>query len=243
MAETKIEWTELTWNPSTGCTKISSGCQNCYAEKMTGRLRAMGIDKYRDGFALRQHESELFRPFHWKQPKMVFANSMSDLFHEEMPLEFIQRVFQVMNDCPQHVFQVLTKRSDILRQYSPLLNWSPNIWMGVTVEHSSYVHRIQDLRMTGAFIKFLSLEPLLSVLPDMDLLDIDWVIVGGESGSKARPIQQEWVVDIRNQCKEAGVSFFFKQWGGRNKKAAGCLLEGKVHKEMPYQAASFQLNQ
>ncbi len=233
MAETKIEWTELTWNPSTGCTKISSGCKHCYAEKMAGRLQAMGIDKYMDGFELRRHESELSMPYHWKKPRLVFVNSMSDLFHEEMPLDFIQHVFQVMNDCPQHVFQVLTKRSDILRQYSPLLTWSPNIWMGVTVEHSSYVNRIQDLRMTGAFIKFLSLEPLLSLLHDIDLLHVDWVIVGGESGPKARPIKKEWALDIRHQCQEARVPFFFKQWGGRNKKAAGSLLDGVAYKEMP----------
>ncbi|MBC8436006.1 MAG: phage Gp37/Gp68 family protein [Bacteroidetes bacterium] len=233
MAETKIEWTELTWNPATGCTKISSGCRHCYAEKMAGRLQAMGIDKYRDGFELRWHESELFRPYHWKQPRMVFVNSMSDLFHEGMPLEFIQQVFQVMNDCPQHVFQVLTKRTDILRQYSPLLNWSSNIWMGVTVEGSSYTDRIHDLQAVGAFIKFLSLEPLLTPLPDLDLLGIGWVIVGGESGNKVRPLKKEWVVDIRNQCQAAEVPFFFKQWGGRNKKAAGCLLDGMVYKEMP----------
>ena len=193
----------------------------------------MGIDKYSDGFELRYHESELLRPYSWKQPRKVFVNSMSDLFHEEIPLGFIQHIFQVMNDCPQHIFQVLTKRSDILRHYSPLLTWSPNIWMGVTVEHSSYVNRIQDLRMTGSFIKFLSLEPLLSSLSDIDLLDIDWVIVGGESGHKARPIKKEWVVDIRNQCQAVGVPFFFKQWGGRNKKAAGSLLDGVVYKEMP----------
>lgn len=233
MAETKIEWTELTWNPATGCTKISAGCRHCYAEVMARRLQAMGMEKYRNGFALRWHPSELIRPYQWKQPRMVFVNSMSDLFHEEMPLEFIQQVFQVMNDCPQHVFQVLTKRSEILRQYSPLLNWTPNIWMGVTIEHEAYKNRIQDLRMTGAFIKFLSLEPLLSAIPDLNLFGIDWVITGGESGPHSRPMKKEWVVDIRNQCRIAEIPFFFKQWGGKNKKAAGCLLNGKVYKEMP----------
>jgi len=233
MAETKIEWTELTWNPSTGCSKISSGCKNCYAEKMTKRLTAMGVDKYYNGFNLTWHESELDRPYSLKQPRMIFVNSMSDLFHEEMPLEFIQKVFQVMNDCPQHVFQVLTKRADILSQYSTLLNWTPNIWMGVTVESQKYTERINFLRRTGAFVKFLSLEPLLSPLHELDLREIDWVIVGGESGSEARPIEKSWVIDIKEQCQHANIPFFFKQWGGFNKKATGSLLEGIHYKEMP----------
>jgi protein gp37 len=234
MAHTKIEWTEMTWNPTTGCTKISIGCKNCYAEIMAKKLQKMKINKYQDGFELRLHQSELYFPYSCKKPSKIFVNSMSDLFHEDLPLNFIQRVFHVMNDCPQHIFQVLTKRSDILWHYASLLHWSSNIWMGVTVESSSYTKRIHDLRMTGAFIKFLSLEPLLSPIPDLDLTGIDWVIVGGESGPNARTIKKEWVIDIRDQCQRNGVAFFFKQWGGKNKKEAGCLLDGKEYKENPF---------
>lgn len=214
MADTNIEWTEYTWNPSTGCTKISSGCKHCYAEKMTKRLTAMGIEKYKYGFDLAWHESELLRPRSISQPKMIFVNSMSDLFHEDIPLEFIRKVFQVMNECPQHIFQVLTKRADVLSRYSTLLDWTPNIWMGVTVESPRYLNRIDALRRTGAFIKFLSLEPLLSSLGDMDLREIDWVIAGGESGPEARPMEKSWVVEIQTQCKNRQIPFFFKQWGG-----------------------------
>lgn len=233
MAGTKIEWTEMTWNPSTGCTKISSGCKHCYAENMTRRLKAMSIAKYKNGFNLHWHEEELKRPYSWKQSKMIFVNSMSDLFHEQMPLEFIQQVFKVMNDCPQHIFQVLTKRSDILRQYSSLLNWTPNIWMGVTVEDDRVTFRIDDLRLTTAFIKFLSLEPLLSSLSDLNLHEIDWVIVGGESGFEARRMKKKWVLDIQGQCEQTNIPFFFKQWGGKNKKAAGCMLDGMYYKQIP----------
>ena len=233
MAETKIEWTEFTWNPSTGCTKISSGCKNCYAEKMTKRLTAMGIEKYQTGFDLAWHEFELTRPYSIRQPRMIFVNSMSDLFHEDMPLDFIRKVFKVMNECPKHIFQVLTKRADILAQFSTLLNWTPNIWMGVTVESSKYVDRINHLRKSGAFVKFLSLEPLLSSLGELDLREIDWVIVGGESGPDARPMNKSWVVEIQTQCRNSQIPFFFKQWGGVNKKVAGSLLEGKYYKEMP----------
>jgi len=233
MANTNIEWTEFTWNPSTGCTKISSGCNHCYAEKMTKRLTAMGLHKYKTGFDLAWHESELSRPRSIRQPRMIFVNSMSDLFHEEMPLEFIQKVFQVMNECPQHIFQVLTKRADVLAHYSTLLDWTPNIWMGVTVESAKFLNRIDALRRSGAFIKFLSLEPLLSSLGDMDLREIDWVIVGGESGPDARTMDKSWVVEIQTQCKNSQIPFFFKQWGGVNKKAAGSMLEGKYYKEMP----------
>lgn len=233
MAETKIEWTEMTWNPSTGCTKISSGCKHCYAEKMTFRLQAMGMKKYRDGFNLQWHEDELRIPYLWKKPRMIFVNSMSDLFHEEIPLEFIRRVFRVMNDCSQHTFQVLTKRADLLGQYAPLLDWTPNIWMGVTVESDRVIDRIDYLRRTEAFIKFLSLEPLLTALPELNLHEINWVIVGGESGPQARIIKEEWVRNIKDQCETLGMPFFFKQWGGKNKKVNGSLLNGRYYKQMP----------
>ncbi len=233
MAESRIEWTEMTWNPSTGCTKISSGCNHCYAEKMSFRLKSMGISKYRNGFDLQWHEKELLLPFTWMKPKLIFVNSMSDLFHEDMPFEFIQKVFMVMNECPQHTFQVLTKRAEILTKYSPLLDWTPNIWMGVTVESKNVIERIEFLKRTGASIKFLSLEPLLSSLPNLNLNEIDWVIVGGESGTYARNMKEEWVLEIKNNCEKYKVPFFFKQWGGKNKKANGSELQGLFYKQMP----------
>lgn len=233
MAETAIEWTEMTWNPSTGCTKISTGCKNCYAEKMSYRLQSMGMSKYREGFNLRWHNSELNLPYTWNKPRMIFVNSMSDLFHEEMPLSFIQDVFRVMNECPQHTFQVLTKRANILAQYAPLLDWTPNIWMGVTVECAQLLTRIDDLRTTGAFVKFLSLEPLLSDLGILNLNSIDWIIVGGESGPNSRMIKKDWVLNIKNQCEINAIPFFFKQWGGKNKKATGSLIDGVSYKELP----------
>jgi protein gp37 len=233
MAETNIEWTEMTWNPTTGCSKISAGCTNCYAEVMTRRLKAMGMKKYRAGFNVAWHEEELRLPFSWKTPKMVFVNSMSDLFHEDIPFEFIQSVFRVMNSCSQHTFQILTKRANILEKYYTLLNWTPNIWMGVTVENAHHINRIDILRKVPASIKFLSLEPLLSELPRLNLFNIDWVIVGGESGPKSRPIEQKWVIDIKTQCDNNDIPFFFKQWGGKNKKIAGKLLQGKVYNNMP----------
>lgn len=234
MAQSSIEWTEMTWNPTTGCDKLSAGCKFCYAEVMTKRLQAMGLEKYSAGFrSIRTHEAELTRPYEWTKPRKVFVNSMSDLFHEDVPLDFIQRVFGTMNDCPQHQFQVLTKRAELLEQYSPALGWSPNIWMGVSVEDHRVQFRIDHLRRCGAHVKFLSLEPLLGPLPDLDLEGIHWVIVGGESGRKPRPMQQEWVEDIRQQCLRAGVAFFFKQWGGINKKAAGRTLNGRTYDAMP----------
>jgi protein gp37 len=233
MKPSKIEWTEMTWNPSTGCTKISAGCANCYAEIMTRRLQAMGMDKYKDGFNLKYHHRELRLPYTWKKPRMVFVNSMSDIFHENMPLDFIKEVFRVMNECPQHTFQLLTKRADILDKYYTLLDWTPNIWMGVTVENDGVTKRIDLLRKVPAYVKFLSIEPLLSAIPNMNLLNIDWVIVGGESGQKARPIKEEWVIDIKNQCEQKQIPFFFKQWGGKNKKASGKLLQGKIYCQMP----------
>jgi protein gp37 len=237
MAESSIEWTELTWNPTTGCDKISAGCKFCYAEVMTKRLYAMGIDKYKDKFNVRTHPEELSKPYKWKSPRLVFVNSMSDLFHPEVPLEFIQSVFHTMNECSQHTFQVLTKRAELLAKYDTELNWTPNIWMGVSVENNLVTERIQYLKQTKASIKFLSLEPLLGPLPELDLEGIDWVIVGGESGRKPRPMKAEWVLDIKEQCERAGTAFFFKQWGGSNKKAAGRELLGRTWDAMPEKLA------
>jgi protein gp37 len=223
----------MTWNPVTGCTKVSAGCKFCYAELMTHRLQAMGLEKYKDGFAVRTHEDVLDAPFGWKGSRIVFVNSMSDLFHPQVPLPFIQKVFTVMNRTPQHTYQVLTKRAERLLELHEQLLWTPNIWMGVSVEDSKVVDRIDFLRQTNAHTKFLSCEPLIGPIQDMNLECIDWVIVGGESGKKARPIKEWWVWDIRQQCQEAGVLFFFKQWGGANKKKNGRLLGGSTYDEMP----------
>lgn len=234
MANSSIEWTEMSWNPTSGCTKISSGCKNCYAEVMTRRLKAMGQEKYKYGFnKIVIHPSTLLIPYTWKSSKMIFVNSMSDLFHQEIPLEYIKQVFQVMNDNPQHVFQILTKRAERLYELSNQLKWTHNIWMGVSVENMDVINRINYLKETRAKVKFISLEPLLSALPNLNLSNIDWVIVGGESGHHPRPMQQEWVSDIQNQCKNENIPFFFKQWGGQNKKANGRLLNGKIYAEMP----------
>lgn len=233
MAQSSIEWTEMTWNPTTGCTKISAGCKYCYAEVMTRRLQAMGIEKYKDGFTVRTHEDSLHIPYSWKGSKVVFVNSMSDLFHPEVPFEFIVKVFEVMNNTPQHTYQVLTKRADRLFEVHHKLNWTNNIWMGVSVEDKRVVDRVDFLRETNAKIKFLSCEPLIGPLASINLQDIDWVIVGGESGRKARPIHELWVWEIRQQCQEQGVAFFFKQWGGVNKKKAGRDLGGRTYDEMP----------
>jgi protein gp37 len=233
MAQSSIEWTEMTWNPTTGCNKISAGCKYCYAEVMTRRLMAMGIDKYKDGFKVRTHIDSLNIPYTWKKPKVVFVNSMSDLFHPQVPIEFIKEVFAVMNDNPQHVFQVLTKRGDRLFEIHKQLKWTHNIWMGVSVEDNRVTDRIDFLRKTGAKVKFLSCEPLIGPLPKMNLKKIDWVIVGGESGRTPRPMDADWVLDIQNQCSKNKVAFFFKQWGGTNKKKAGRQLNGKTYNEMP----------
>lgn len=232
-AKSHIEWTESTWNPITGCTKISPGCKMCYAERMAFRLQAMGQPNYRNGFDLTLHEHALELPLGWKKPQTIFVNSMSDLFHKEVPFEFILRVFDVMNRAHWHQFQILTKRSDRLLELSPHLPWSNNIWMGVSVENEQYSFRIDRLRRSNAIIKFLSLEPLLGPLPKLKLDGIDWVIVGGESGPGARPMDQQWVIEIRNQCLKAEVPFFFKQWGGFNKKKAGRKLEGRTWDQMP----------
>jgi protein gp37 len=235
MSTTKIEWTESTWNPITGCTKITAGCKFCYAEVMARRLKAMGQEKYKNGFELTLHPETLQEPSTCKKPKMIFVNSMSDLFHKDVPIEFIQQIFKVIKENPHHVFQILTKRADILRYYDSegLLEWPHNLWMGVTVENKTVMHRIDNLRNTGARVKFLSCEPLLGPLHNMDLKNIDWVIVGGESGRTPRPIKEEWVIDIKEQCQNDGVAFYFKQWGGTNKKKNGRLLDGKRYDKMP----------
>ncbi|SRR5712691_5115777 len=228
-----IEWTDATWNPVTGCTKISPGCKHCYAERLANRLKAMGQANYRNGFEVTLHPSMLEHPLHWKTPKRIFVNSMSDLFHKDVPLAYIKDVFDVMRRAHWHQYQVLTKRSDRLLELSKVLRWEPQIWMGVSVENSDYVERIDDLRQTGAHVKFLSLEPLLGPLRKLKLRGIDWVIVGGESGPGARPVDPAWVTDIRDLCVSAGVAFFFKQWGGVQKKRTGRELEGRTWDEMP----------
>jgi protein gp37 len=229
-----IEWTEATWNPVTGCTKVSPGCKHCYAERMAERLRAMGQANYANGFELTLQPHMLELPLRWKKPQTVFVNSMSDLFHERVPFAYIERVFDVMTRASWHRFQVLTKRADRLAELSPRLGWPANVWMGVSVESEAYRGRIESLRRTGARIKFLSLEPLLGPLENLDLESIDWVIVGGESGPGARSMEPDWVLDLRDQCRQAAVPFFFKQWGGVNKKSAGRELQGRTWDEMPW---------
>ena len=229
----EIEWTQSTWNPLTGCTKVSPGCAHCYAERLAVRLRAMGQPNYAKGFKLSIHRGALHLPLRWKKPQVIFVNSMSDLFHRDVPVEFILKAFDVMGLAKWHQFQVLTKRSERLLELNPLIPWKPNIWMGVSVENEDYGFRIEHLRRTGAFLKFLSLEPLLGPLPDLDLTGIDWVIVGGESGPKARPVDPRWVLDIRDQCLHAKTAFFFKQWGGARRKKAGRQLEGRTWDELP----------
>lgn len=241
MAQSSIEWTEMTWNPTTGCTKISQGCKFCYAEIMSRRLQAMGIEKYKDNFKVRTHPDALKTPYTWKKSKVVFVNSMSDLFHPEVPLDFIKKVFEVMNDNSQHIFQVLTKRAERLFELHEELNWTPNIWMGVSVENQEVEGRIDFLRDINAQVKFLSLEPLIGPLPNLDLKNIDWVIVGGESGRTPRPMSEDWVIDIQKQCKKDEIAFFFKQWGGKNKKKAGRILNGKVYSEMPKSSYSYAM--
>jgi protein gp37 len=233
-----IEWTESTWNPVTGCTKISPGCKFCYAERMATRLQAMGQANYRNGFELTLQPHMLELPLRWKKPQTIFVNSMSDLLHEDVPLEYIRRVFDVMRRASWHRFQVLTKRADRLAQLDPEFQWTANIWMGVSVESDKYRSRIDDLRSTGAKLKFLSLEPLLGPLHDLVLREIDWVIVGGESGPKARRMDPAWAEDLRDQCSRARVPFFFKQWGGKNKKAAGRILDGRTWDQMPVAPAA-----
>jgi len=228
-----IEWTEMTWNPVTGCTKVSQGCKNCYAERMTKRLTAMGSDRYRNGFRVTLHPDSLDAPRKWKQGRVVFVNSMSDLFHNDIPLPYIQRVFDTMRDCSHHTFQVLTKRSERLAELSSSLPWPDNVWMGVSVEDSRVMHRVADLQKVPSTLRFLSLEPLIGPLDDIPLKGIHWVIVGGESGPRARPMKKEWVSSILRQCRSARVPFFFKQWGGIRKDLTGRTLNGRIYDEMP----------
>ena len=235
---TAIEWTEMTWNPVTGCSKVSQGCKHCYAERLARRLQAMGNVRYRNGFRVTLHPDLLDLPKKWKKPRLVFVNSMSDLFHEAVPFEFIARVFETMTACPQHTFQVLTKRSRRLRELAPDLPWPPNVWMGVSVENEDVLFRVKDLQATPAAVRFLSCEPLLGPLDDLPLEGIHWVIVGGESGPNARPMHPKWVESILRQCRRAGVAFFFKQWGGVHKRKNGRLLHGRTYDEMPGQVQS-----
>lgn len=230
-----IEWTEMTWNPVTGCTKVSQGCKHCYAERMAKRLQAMGVDRYRHGFDVTLHEDLLLEPLKWVKPRVVFVNSMSDLFHESIPVEFIERVFETMERSPQHTFQILTKRSGRLREIAHLLSWPPNVWMGVSVENSDVIHRITDLQQVPACIRFLSCEPLLGPLDRLPLQGIHWMIVGGESGPGARPMSEEWVQSLLQQCQHWNVAFFFKQWGGVRKGRAGRLLNNRTYDEFPAQ--------
>jgi len=228
-----IEWTDATWNPVTGCDKISPGCKHCYAERLAKRLQAMGNKNYRNGFELTLQPHMLEHPLHWKAPKRIFVNSMSDLFHEKVPFEYIQRVFNVMNRADWHQYQILTKRAERMEELSGRLAWSPHIWMGVSVENEKYLNRIDHLRRTHAHVKFLSVEPLLGSLGKVKLRGIDWVIVGGESGPGARPMNDAWVRDLRDQCLRSQVAFFFKQWGGVQKSKTGRTLEGRTWDEMP----------
>ena len=238
MAENStIEWTEATWNPVTGCTKISPGCKFCYAERMAKRLEAMGQANYANGFRLTLQPHMLERPLSWKKPQMIFVNSMSDLFHRDVPLDYILQVFDAMARAHWHQFQVLTKRAKRVEQLNSVIDWPENVWMGVSVETSEYGYRIDHLRRTDAHIKFLSLEPLLGPLPNLNLDGIHWAIVGGESGPGARPIEKNWVTDIQLQCRRADVPFFFKQWGGFNKKKTGRTLNNRTWDEMPRAAS------
>ena len=234
-----IEWTDATWNPVTGCTKVSPGCKNCYAERLALRLQAMGNFRYRHGFAVTLQADQIDLPLRWKQPRKIFVNSMSDMFHEAIPEDYIRRVFSVMAAAHWHVFQVLTKRGRRLAELAPRLPWPPNVWQGVSVENANYVERVRELAMVPAAVRFLSVEPLLGPIPSLPLTGIAWVIVGGESGPGHRPVTREWVREIRDQCVAANVPFFFKQWGGRTSKAGGRRLDGKVWGQMP--AAGGQL--
>ena len=233
MSKSKIEWTESTWNPVSGCTKISRGCDNCYAERMAIRLKAMGTRGYENGFEVTLHPHALDKPLKMKKPQVIFVNSMSDIFHEKIPDAFIFEIFEVMNKAHWHTFQVLTKRPKRLAKLADKLNWTDNIWMGVTVEANEYVERVDYLRDCPAKIKFLSLEPLIDSVDKLDYTGIDWVIVGGESGYGARIIQKEWVLEIKDRCRNENIDFFFKQWGGVNKKKSGRLLDGEIYDEMP----------
>jgi protein gp37 len=236
MAATTIEWTEATWNPVTGCTKVSPGCQHCYAERMARRLQAMGQPHYARGFEVACHEDALLLPLRWKKPRRIFVNSMGDVFHSRVPEEFVRDVFEVMARADQHCFQLLTKRAARLAELARRLPWPSNVWVGVSVETADYLGRLDHLREVPAAVRFVSFEPLLGPVGEVDLSGIDWVIVGGESGPFARPMAGSWAADLRDQCLAAGVAFFFKQWGGTRKKQAGRLLEGRLWDEAPVEA-------
>lgn len=230
---TAIEWTESTWNPVRGCTKVSTGCKHCYAQTFAERWRGVPDHPYEQGFDLRLVPEKLDAPLQWRQPRMIFVNSMSDLFHEEIPEFYLRKVFEVIATAKHHTFQVLTKRAKRLKELAPSLPWPRNLWMGVSVENHRYLDRVRSLQTVGAAVRFLSLEPLLGPIPELPLVDIDWVIVGGESGPRHRPVQADWVRDIQRQCQREGVPFFFKQWGGHRPKAGGRLLDGREWNEMP----------
>ena len=231
--KTKIEWTESSWNPITGCSPVSAGCQHCYAARFAKRLKAMGNPRYVNAFDVTVHEDLIGTPLLWKKPQMIFVNSMSDLFHENVPTDVIKRIFDTMNRSSIHTFQVLTKRAERLAALAPNLQWSDNIWMGVSIENQDTIFRADFLKQTGAYIKFISAEPLLSPLSSLNLQGIDWLIVGGESGPGSRPMMEEWVMELKLKCDETDTAFFFKQWGGTNKKKAGALLGGKEYKSYP----------
>lgn len=251
-SKSSIEWTEMTWNPVTGCSKVSQGCKNCYAERMAKRLQGIGVWQYRNGFQITLAPHVLNEPFKWKRPRLIFVNSMSDLFHEAVPESYIQQVFAVMNETTQHTYQILTKRAERLRAVSRKLQWSKNIWMGVSVENQNAISRIVKLIQTPAQLKFLSIEPLLGPISNLPLQNIDWVIVGGESGPRARPMKKAWVDDIRLQCVANAVPFFFKQWGKPKfnqdptdptiskehplHAKGGCQLDGVILRETPITA-------
>ncbi|MGB7291800.1 MAG: phage Gp37/Gp68 family protein [Thermodesulfobacteriota bacterium] len=229
----KIEWTQVTWNPVTGCTKVSQGCKHCYAERLAIRLQNMGVRRYKNGFSVTLHEDAVELPLRWKYPRIIFVNSMSDMFHEKVPLDFIKRIFNTMERCPQHIFQILTKRSKRLKELASELPWPSNVWMGVSVEDKKVLDRIYDLQQVPAHIRFLSCEPLIGGINGLPLESIQWVIVGGESGPKARPMKKEWVLLILEQCRKADVPFFFKQWGGVRKDLTGRKLNGRTYDEIP----------
>ena len=232
-APSAIEWTGVTWNPVTGCTKVSPGCARCYAERLARRLRAMGSPKYAAGFEVALHRETLDDPLRWRQPRLVFVNSMSDLFHDAVPDAFVEAVFRTMNAATRHTFQVLTKRPERAAALARRLRWTANVWLGTSVETEPYLRRLEPLRRTPAAVKFLSLEPLLGPLPSLELDGVDWVIAGGESGPGARPLDPDWARAIRDKCARSGVPFFFKQWGGTQRKKAGRLLDGRTWDELP----------
>lgn len=233
VSKTKIEWSHATWNPVTGCSGISEGCRNCYARRIAKRLKSQGVEKYKNGFEVTLHENTLTMPLQLKKPHRIFTCSMADMFNEQVPEEYILRIFNIMKRTRRHIFQVLTKRSKRLLEMNEKLPWGPHIWMGVTVENGDNVYRIDHLRKTGAAIKFLSVEPLLGPLPDLNLQGIDWVILGGESGPRARAMKADWVRDVRDQCIKKGAAFYFKQWGGKDRKKTGRILDGKKWEQMP----------